>query len=78
MRIGSHDIGVDILFRMIADVAPHAKAINVGSQGGLTALRKGIADIAGTHLLGASGKYNLPFVREQGLHSVVLVNGYLR
>ena len=78
MFIGSHDIGVDILFRMIADVAPHAKAINVGSQGGLTALRKGIADIAGTHLLSASGEYNLPFVREYGLHGVVLVKGYLR
>jgi putative molybdopterin biosynthesis protein len=78
MFIGSHDVGVDILFRMIADVAPHAKAINVGSQGGLVAVRKGIADIAGTHLLSASGEYNLPFVKEFGLHDVVLVKGYLR
>jgi putative molybdopterin biosynthesis protein len=78
MFIGSHDIGVDILFRLIADVAPHAKAINVGSQGGLTAVRKGIADIAGTHLLSASGEYNLPFLKEYGLHDVVLVKGYLR
>jgi putative molybdopterin biosynthesis protein len=49
---------------MIEDVAPHVKAVNVGSQGGLVAVRKGIADIAGTHLLSASGEYNLPFVRE--------------
>jgi putative molybdopterin biosynthesis protein len=78
MFIGSHDVGVDILFRMIADVAPHAKAVNVGSQGGLTALRKGIADIAGSHLLSAAGEYNLPFLKEYGLHDVVLVKGYLR
>jgi molybdopterin molybdotransferase/putative molybdopterin biosynthesis protein len=78
MFIGSHDVGVDILFKMIEDVAPHIKVINVGSQGGLVAVRKGIADIAGTHLLSASGEYNLPFVKEFGLHDVALVKGYLR
>jgi putative molybdopterin biosynthesis protein len=78
MFIGSHDIGVDILFQMIEDVAPHVKVVNVGSQGGLVAVRKGIADIAGTHLLSASGEYNLPFVKEFGLHDVALVKGYLR
>jgi putative molybdopterin biosynthesis protein len=78
MFIGSHDLGVDILFQMIEDVAPHVKAVNVGSQGGLVAIRKGIADIAGTHLLSASGEYNLPFVKEFGLHDVALVKGYLR
>jgi putative molybdopterin biosynthesis protein len=78
MFIGSHDVGVDILFQMIEDVAPHVKAVNVGSQGGLVAIRKGIADIAGTHLLSASGDYNLPFVKEFGLHHVALVKGYLR
>jgi len=78
MFIGSHDIGVDILLQMIADVAPHVKAVNVGSQGGLIAVRKGIADIAGTHLLSVSGEYNLPFLKEFGLHDVALVKGYLR
>ena len=78
MFIGSHDIGVDILFQMIQDVAPHVKVVNVGSQGGLVAIRKGIADIAGTHLLSASGEYNLPFLEEFGLHDVALVKGYLR
>jgi molybdenum cofactor synthesis domain-containing protein len=78
MFIGSHDVGIDILFQMIEDVAPHVKAVNVGSQGGLVAVRKGVADIAGTHLLSASGEYNLPFVKEFGLHDVALVKGYLR
>jgi putative molybdopterin biosynthesis protein len=78
MFIGSHDVGVDVLFQMIGDVAPHVKVINVGSQGGLVAVRKGIADISGTHLLSASGEYNLPFVKEFGLRDVALVKGYLR
>jgi molybdenum cofactor synthesis domain-containing protein len=78
MFIGSHDLGVDILFQMIGDAAPHVKAINVGSQGGLVAVRKGVADIAGTHLLSASGEYNLSFIKEFGLHNVALVKGYLR
>jgi molybdenum cofactor synthesis domain-containing protein len=78
MFIGSHDVGVDIIFQMIGDVAPHVKAINVGSQGGLVAVRKGVADIAGTHLLSTSGEYNLPFIKEFGLHDVALVKGYLR
>jgi molybdenum cofactor synthesis domain-containing protein len=78
MFVGSHDVGIDILFQMIEDVAPHVKAVNVGSQGGLVAVRKGVADIAGTHLLSASGEYNLSFVKEFGLHNVALVKGYLR
>jgi len=78
MFIGSHDIGVDILFRMIADVAPHIKTVNVGSQGGLAAVRKGVADISGIHLLSPSGEYNLPFLKEYGVHKAALVKGYLR
>ncbi|MGZ4903285.1 MAG: molybdopterin biosynthesis protein [Halobacteriota archaeon] len=78
MFIGSHDIGVDVLLRIISASTPHTKVINVGSQGGLTAVRKGIADIAGIHLLSESGEYNMPFVRMYGLHHVTLVKGYLR
>jgi len=78
MFIGSHDIGLDILFGMISDVAPHIKVVNVGSQGGLVAIRKGIADVAGIHLLSESGEYNLPFLIQYGLHNVALVKGYLR
>ena len=78
MFIGSHDIGLDILFGMISDVAPHIKVVNVGSQGGLVAIRKGIADVAGIHLLSESGEYNVPFLIQYGLHNVALVKGYLR
>ncbi|MDD1721193.1 MAG: molybdopterin biosynthesis protein, partial [Euryarchaeota archaeon] len=78
MFIGSHDVGVDLLLKIIADVAPNAKTVNVGSQGGLVAVRKGITDIAGIHLLSESGEYNTPFIKEYGLHKVALVKGYLR
>ena len=78
MFIGSHDIGLDILFGMISDVAPHIKVVNVGSQGGLVAIRKGIADVSGIHLLSESGEYNVPFLIQYGLHNVALVKGYLR
>jgi molybdenum cofactor synthesis domain-containing protein len=78
MFIGSHDVGLDILFGMISDVAPHVKVVNVGSQGGLVAIRKGIADIAGIHLLSESGEYNVPFLGQYGLRKIALVKGYLR
>jgi putative molybdopterin biosynthesis protein len=78
MFIGSHDIGLDILFGMISDVAPHVKVVNVGSQGGLVAIRKGIADVAGIHLLSESGEYNVPFLAQYGLRKIALVKGYLR
>jgi putative molybdopterin biosynthesis protein len=78
MFIGSHDIGLDILFGMIADVAPHVKVVNVGSQGGLVAIRKGMADVAGIHLLSELGEYNVPFLAQYGLRKIALVKGYLR
>ena len=77
MFIGSHDIGLDILFGMISDVVSQVKVVNVGSQGGLVAIRKGIADVAGIHLLSESGEYNIPFLVQYGLHNVALVKGYL-
>ncbi len=78
MFIGSHDIGVDVLLRIISAGVPNTKVINVGSQGGLAAVRKGLADVAGIHLLSESGEYNVPFIHMYGLHRVTLVKGYLR
>jgi len=44
-------------------------------MGGLRAIRKGIADVAGVHLLDESGVYNEPFL--QGINGL-LVKGYIR
>ncbi len=63
---GSHDLTVSILARMLGERAPHAQleAEYLGSLGGLMALARNEADVAGTHLWDeASDTYNLPFVR---------------
>jgi len=73
--IGSHCLGLDVVTRMMADRDFTVRSINVGSAGGLRAIRKGIADVAGVHLLDESGVYNEPFVRDL---NVALVKGYVR
>ncbi len=73
--IGSHCLGVDVLIELSG---VDAKVINVGSTGGLLAVKRGEADIAGTHLLDESGVYNVPFIERFGLKDVVLVKGYER
>ena len=56
------------------------KIIGLGSMGGLAALRRGEADIAGICLLDEkTGKYNVPFLEFYGLKGdVSLFRGYLR
>ncbi|TLN14235.1 molybdopterin biosynthesis protein, partial [bacterium] len=49
--IGSHCPGVDLVLELMGKM--EAKVINVGSTGGWLAVKRGEADIAGTHLLDA-------------------------
>ena len=73
--VGSHCLGLDTLI----DVASlKMRVINVGSSGGLSAIRNGTADIAGVHLLDESGEYNIPFLKRFGIRDAVLAKGYLR
>ncbi|MBE2198415.1 MAG: GntR family transcriptional regulator [Anaerolinea sp.] len=63
---GSHDLTVDLLARQMAEAdAAKSLAVNyVGSLGGLMALARGEADVAGVHLWDVlTGQYNVPFVR---------------
>ncbi|RLI70749.1 molybdopterin biosynthesis protein [Archaeoglobales archaeon] len=80
MIIGSHCIGIDVSLEVLRRRKPiFAKVINVGSSGGLMAVKRGEADIAGTHLLDESGVYNIPFLKKYGLiDKVYLVKGYIR
>jgi len=82
MIIGSHCIGIDILLELLRKERPDitSKVINVGSSGGLAAIRRGEAAIAGVHLLDEkSGKYNTPFLKRYGVdEKAVLVKGYNR
>jgi putative molybdopterin biosynthesis protein len=66
VAIGSHDLCLDLLGQFLAERAPGLRltSANVGSQGGLVALKRGEAHLAGTHLLDpATGEYNLSFVQ---------------
>ncbi len=73
--VGSQCLGLDT----IADMTNiKMRIINTGSSGGLIAVRNGIADIAGVHLLDESGVYNISFLSRFGLHDAVIVKGYLR
>ncbi len=78
VAIGSHDLTLDLLASVLAQRHPgmSLSSSNVGSLGGLIALQRGEAHVAGSHLLEeATGEYNVPYVRRllDG-HSVVIVN----
>jgi len=65
--IGSHDNTLDILANMLKKRDPRLSlsSAHVGSMGGLIALKKGEAHMAGTHLLDEeSGLYNVPFIKK--------------
>lgn len=66
VAIGSHDLTLDLLAGLLHRANPRASlsSSNVGSLGGLMALGRGEAHLAGSHLLDdETGEYNLPFVR---------------
>lgn len=66
VAIGSHDLALDLLASHIRRLSPDTRmsSANVGSLGGLLALQRRDAHLAGTHLLDEeSGEYNRPFLR---------------
>jgi putative molybdopterin biosynthesis protein len=63
--IGSHDMTLDLMAQFLAPRQRRLVSANVGSLGGLVALRRGESHLAGCHLLDpASGEYNLSYIRE--------------
>ncbi len=63
--IGSHDITLDLMAQFLAARGRRLASANVGSLGGLVALRRGQAHLAGAHLLDPeSGEFNLPYIRQ--------------
>lgn len=64
--IGSHDNILDILANYLKKRYPEMSlsSAHVGSMGGLMALKRGEAHLAGTHLLDEeTGEYNIPFIK---------------
>lgn len=75
---GSHDLSVELLARSLSEQTPAVTLTTefIGSLGGLMALARGEADIAGSHLWDENtGTYNVPFVeRVLPNRRVVLLN----
>jgi putative molybdopterin biosynthesis protein len=63
--IGSHDLTLDLIAQHLAEHDRRLASANVGSQGGLIALRRGEAHLAGSHLLDPKdGSYNISYIRQ--------------
>ena len=63
--IGSHDLTLDLMSQFLAEHDRRLASANVGSQGGLVALRRGEAHLAGSHLLNPeTGEYNISYIRQ--------------
>jgi len=78
VAIGSHDLTLDLLSSELskAHTGLSLSSSNVGSLGGLIALQRGEAHLAGSHLLDEeTGEYNVSYIRRHlPGRSVVLVN----
>jgi putative molybdopterin biosynthesis protein len=66
VAIGSHDLTLDLLAQFLAarGSGRRLSSAHVGSLGGLVALRRGEAHLAGSHLLDPeTGQYNISYVK---------------
>lgn len=64
--IGSHDLALDLLASWVRKEDPSLRlsSSHVGSLGGIIALKKEYAHLAGSHLLDpVTGEYNIPYIR---------------
>ncbi|MFZ0091990.1 MAG: molybdopterin biosynthesis protein [Solirubrobacteraceae bacterium] len=77
VAIGSHDMILDLAASELRSIDPNVTLVsgNVGSMGGLIALRDGLCHFAGCHLLEPeTGEYTLPYIdRLLGNRSVAVI-----
>ena len=63
LALGSHDLTLDLLAQFLSLSGSRLSSGNLGSLGGLIALRRGEAHLAGSHLLDPeTGEFNLPYI----------------
>lgn len=63
--IGSHDLTLDLMAQYLSRADRRLSSANVGSLGGLIALKRGHAHLAGAHLLDPeSGEYNISYIKQ--------------
>ncbi|MGD0576348.1 MAG: molybdopterin biosynthesis protein [Anaerolineales bacterium] len=78
VAIGSHDLTLDLLGQFLARHGFRLTSANAGSLGGLLALRRGEAHVAGSHLLDPdTGEYNLSYIRQYLPETPVAVLGFV-
>ncbi|HEY43309.1 MAG TPA: molybdopterin biosynthesis protein [Anaerolineae bacterium] len=76
--LGSHDMTIDLMAQFLSQYGSRLSSANLGSLGGLVALRRGEAHLAGSHLLDPeSGEYNLAYIEKYLPDVPVLVVGYV-
>jgi putative molybdopterin biosynthesis protein len=64
LHIGSHDLCLDLLSLFLASYGVRFSSSNAGSLGGIIALKRGEAHLAGSHLLDPeTGEYNTSYIR---------------
>jgi len=81
VAIGSHDLTLDVLADYLRRRYPHLtlSSSNVGSYGGLLALARGEAHLAGSHLLDeATGEYNVSYIRALLPETPVVLLGFVQ
>ncbi len=62
--IGSHDLILDLMAQFLTESDRRLVSANAGSQGGLIAIKRGEAHMAGSHLLDPeNGEYNISYIR---------------
>lgn len=73
--MGSHCVGLDAILERLQAEGISVKTLNIGSTGGLAAVKRGECDVASMHLMEAeTGEYNRPFLTP----ALELVPGYRR
>jgi putative molybdopterin biosynthesis protein len=76
--LGSHDLTLDLLAQFLAGRGSRLTSANLGSLGGLLALRRGEAHVAGSHLLDLeSGEFNLAYIKRYLPDLPVTVIGFV-
>jgi putative molybdopterin biosynthesis protein len=66
VMVGSHDLTIDLLANLLGKSYPplFLSSQNVGSLGGILAIKNGFCHMAGSHLLDPeTGEYNFPYIR---------------
>lgn len=81
LMVGSHDNTIDILTQLMAKKGMRLSSTHVGSMGGITAIKKNAAHLAGIHLLDTqTGEYNISYLKKylpnKKLKIVSLVSRY--